>query len=29
MRKLPAIESDYLLRLEKLPGYGEKLVRWE
>ncbi|MEC9350428.1 MAG: tRNA (guanosine(46)-N7)-methyltransferase TrmB [Planctomycetota bacterium] len=29
MRKLPAIESDYLLRLEKLPGYSEKLVRWE
>ena len=29
MRKLPAIESDYLLRLEKLPGYSKKLVRWE
>ena len=29
MRKLPAIESDYLLRLDKLPGYGDKLIRWE
>ena len=29
MRKPPAVESDYLLRLEKLPGYNEKLVRWE
>lgn len=29
MRKLPAIESDYLLQLEALPGYGEKLVRWK
>jgi len=29
MRKLPAVESDYLLRLDELPGYGEKPVRWE
>ena len=29
MRKLPAVESDYLLQLDKLPGYDKKLVRWE
>lgn len=29
MRKLPAIESDYLLQLQELPGYNEKRIRWE
>ena len=29
MRKLPAIESDYLLELEELPGYDEGRVLWE
>ena len=28
MRKLPAIESDYLLELEKLPGCDQGPVRW-
>ncbi len=29
MRKLPAIESDYLLELENLPGQDKGYVPWD